>query len=91
MPDQELVKRSQRTEAKLNGSTAQLAASEKSQVTPEVIALQLLPNRRGLPFPLVPTTELHDRLPVIPLRVGRGAPVRREVLEELATVAIQRR
>ena len=83
MPDQETVKRPQGAEAELDGRPAEVVPPQEPEVGAEIIPLQGLPRRGLLPLRLVPAMKLHHRLPVVALRVHRGAPIRSQVLQEL--------
>ena len=83
VPDQEPVKGAQGAEAELDGRAAEIVPAQEAKVGAEIIPLQCLPRRRLLPFLLVPAMKFPHRLAVVALRVGRGAPIRSQVLEEL--------
>src|SRR5439155_8445549 len=82
-PYQKPVKRSERAKTELNRGAAQTAAAEKTQVTPEIIALQILPNRRLPMFRPVPTAKFLQRLAVIAPRVNRRAAFGHQLSEKL--------
>src|ERR1035441_2865720 len=83
MPNEETVERPHGAEPELDCRPAKFVAPQEPQVSAEIIPLQCLPRRSLLPLRLVPAMKLQHRLPVVPLRVGRSAPIRGQVLQEL--------
>src|ERR1035438_3494651 len=83
MPNEETVERPHGAEPELDGRPAKFVAPQEPQVSAEIIPLQCLPCRGLLPLRLVPAMKLQHRLPIVPLRVGRSAPIRGQVLQEL--------
>ena len=84
VPNEEPVKGPQGAEKRsCDRRPAQILPPQEAHVGAEIIPLQRLPRGRLLPLVLVPAMKFPHRLPVVALRVGRGAAIRSEVLQEL--------